>query len=345
MVFDLKNQFNLLYTIPFPIESDLWYNGTLFIVTGDSVLSYFLHQREIGQIEIASFQPSRVIKNDLRQQNLKNFSSVEKYKQGIGNFENYRPRNTISLITIIEDQLCFFDQQYHMHLLSLDYPLIKFRLTLQAGLVGQAIKWASWVSHTLHSEVAFTVENRGFALESLQLKGLSIRTKILICCRNHLLKQGEQFLTQVELELQSNKFNLIEKNLLEKAIIRFAKIAWKKKKSLNVAERAFKLASKFNTLNHEYLAMLYKETGQRGKLIELYNQIKNSNQNSLFVTGALLGGQPLLRALMLHKNYPFAGSLFTHQNVPKKNQQTVLQIWNQNLTKIKQGEMAQIQFD
>ncbi|KAJ3439139.1 tset complex member tstf [Anaeramoeba flamelloides] len=345
MVFDLQGQFNLLYTIPFPIESSLWYNGTLFIVTGDSILSYFLHQREIGQIEIASFQPSRVIKNDLPQQNLKKFSSVEKYKQGIGNFENYRPRNTISLVTIIEDQLCFFDQQYNMHLLSLDYPLMKFRLTLQAGLVGQAVKWASWVSHALHSEIAFTLEKRGFALESLQLKGLSIRTKILICCRNHLLKQGEQFLTQVELELQSKDFDLIEKNLLEKAIIRFAKIAWKKKKFLNVAEKAFKLASKFNTLNHEYLAMLYKKSGQRDKLIELYNQIKNSNKNSLFVTGALLGGQPLLRALMLHKNYPFAGSLVTHQNVPKQNQQTVLQIWNQNLTKIKQGEKAQIQLD
>ncbi|KAJ3429525.1 tset complex member tstf [Anaeramoeba flamelloides] len=324
MVFHLPEQFRLLHTISNPIESSVWFNGTLFIATSNKIIAYFFHEKEIGQIEIASFEPYKVIKDDFPKDN--KISYVEKYKQGIDTFENFRPTNTISLITIIEDQLCAFDQMYNIHLISLNFPLVKFRLTLQAGMIEEAVKWASWVTKVKHQEIAYTLENRGFPKFCLQLDGLSLSSKILICSRNKLWNEGDQILLKINVSELKNE----ELIIYEKSILKFGKKAWSNN-IMKIAENAFQLASEFNTKNYQYLAMLYKQLGQREKLIELFKKGQNWDENAIYITGSLLGGQALLRGFMLNQNYPLAGALISHQNVPQQNQKKVLHIWNTNI--------------
>lgn len=174
------------------VENAMWWNGTLFTITEQEMKCIFPMKSAAENVVLASFDTLQYA----------GFSKSSE-ENSLDPIPQPRPRGSISLVSVIDDDLYVIDGDSILYCVSLDHAALKFRMLVTAGRVDQALEWLPYIPEEIHDQLASFMAEMSYEQEACRLETISASKKLALCMQYHMVEEAFHTVRFIDQEYKS----------------------------------------------------------------------------------------------------------------------------------------------
>lgn len=183
-VFEMRPTFRQLFTRRISVCSALWHEGSLIYASSTRIEVLFPRVPDKSPLLLASLDPSEA-----------EFIASSLGVKSVAPF--LRPIGPISLVKVSNKQLFVLDVVHHLHVISLDYPRLRFFFHAASGKPQDALIWAKFLPPRMALELALFLDALGFPNDAIQVPALSAFHRFEICRHRGMLSAAAALIPQL----------------------------------------------------------------------------------------------------------------------------------------------------